>query len=268
MLSERAESVARAPWFEVSCCPTNVARTLASVAGYLVTANDDGIQLQQYASCEIDTRLADGSRLALRVDTAYPDEGRVRVTIIDAPAHPVTISLRIPQWARGRSTLAGVVIDADATTADLTREFEPGASFDLELPLVPRLTAPHRRMDALRGQVAVECGPLVLALEDVDLPPGLDVEHISVDTSCPPEFRPDGVHLALFAHQDEESAWPYAAAISPRVGRVDGRLTPYKDWGNRVLPPCACGFRSLRALPIASFRTGSTFFLTSLRRAC
>src|SRR5258707_14970044 len=33
-LIHRAESGLRAPWFEVSCCPTNVARTLASVGLY------------------------------------------------------------------------------------------------------------------------------------------------------------------------------------------------------------------------------------------
>ncbi|WP_354002945.1 glycoside hydrolase family 127 protein [Microbacterium elymi] len=44
-LSERAEATLRAPWFEVSCCPTNVARTLASLPGYLATADDGGIQL-------------------------------------------------------------------------------------------------------------------------------------------------------------------------------------------------------------------------------
>src|SRR5690606_7916457 len=43
-LSERAEASMRAPWFEVSCCPTNVARTLASLAGYVATTDGSGVQ--------------------------------------------------------------------------------------------------------------------------------------------------------------------------------------------------------------------------------
>ncbi|KHL02744.1 glycoside hydrolase family 127 protein, partial [Sinomonas humi] len=42
--SPRAASSLRAPWFEVSCCPTNVARTLASLAAYIATRTEDGIQ--------------------------------------------------------------------------------------------------------------------------------------------------------------------------------------------------------------------------------
>ena len=61
-LSHRAESGLRAPWFEVSCCPTNVARTLASVSLYFATASDDGIQLHQYGDYRVSTELAAGRR--------------------------------------------------------------------------------------------------------------------------------------------------------------------------------------------------------------
>lgn len=47
--SPRASSSLRSPWFEVSCCPTNVARTLARLAAYVATADDEGIQLHQFA---------------------------------------------------------------------------------------------------------------------------------------------------------------------------------------------------------------------------
>ena len=45
----------RAPWFEVSCCLPNIARLLASLSTYLVTADDDGLRIHQYADAEIDT---------------------------------------------------------------------------------------------------------------------------------------------------------------------------------------------------------------------
>ena len=53
--SKRASSSLREPWFLVACCPTNVARTLASLAAYLATADDDGIQIHQYADSRIRT---------------------------------------------------------------------------------------------------------------------------------------------------------------------------------------------------------------------
>ncbi len=49
----------RAPWYEVSCCPPNVSRTLAS-AGALMAAKDaDGLRLIQYAGAEISTSIDD-----------------------------------------------------------------------------------------------------------------------------------------------------------------------------------------------------------------
>ena len=41
-VSPRASSSLRAPWFEVSCCPPNVARTFASLAAYVATVDDAG----------------------------------------------------------------------------------------------------------------------------------------------------------------------------------------------------------------------------------
>ena len=70
--SPRASSSLRAPWFAVSCCPPNVARTLASLAAYVATTDDDGLQLHQYAPARIRTTLADGRRVELDVETAYP----------------------------------------------------------------------------------------------------------------------------------------------------------------------------------------------------
>ena len=64
-LSERAEATLRAPWFEVSCCPTNVSRTLASLPGYVATSDDGGIQLHQYTPMQLDTTLTDGQRVGL-----------------------------------------------------------------------------------------------------------------------------------------------------------------------------------------------------------
>ena len=77
MESKRASSSLREPWFLVACCPTNVARTLASLAAYLATADDGGIQIHQYADSRIATTLGDGRRVGVEVATGYPDDGTV-----------------------------------------------------------------------------------------------------------------------------------------------------------------------------------------------
>jgi len=127
--SVRAASSLRAPWFEVSCCPPNVARTLASLDAYLATADDDGVQLQQLAPAEVRTTLPDGRTVAFDVATAYPRDGVVEVRVVGAESRPWTLSLRVPAWADG-ATLEVPGEPARAvpagTPATVTRAFAPG----------------------------------------------------------------------------------------------------------------------------------------------
>ena len=105
-VSPRAQSSLRAPWFDVSCCPPNTARTFASLAAYLATADAAGIQLHQYAPASIRTTLADGQDVALDIATDYPRSGAVRVRVLTDAAEPWTLSLRVPAWAAGARLVA------------------------------------------------------------------------------------------------------------------------------------------------------------------
>ncbi|MFH9008521.1 glycoside hydrolase family 127 protein [Streptomyces afghaniensis] len=243
-VSPRADSGLRAPWFAVSCCPTNVARTLAQLPAYLATADDDGVQLHQYADAELATTLADGQGVALRVRTDYPSGGRVAVRISRSPARPWTLSLRVPAWTAGATAW---LVDPDGQrrtvapgTARLTRAFRPGDEIRLELPVAPRWTESDPRIDAIRGTVAVERGPLVYCAESADLPDGHDVDALRVDPSAEPEDGPDGTVVApgeLAAPADpHDTAWPYhplGRATAPTADPTGITLVPYHSWANR-----------------------------------
>jgi uncharacterized protein len=234
-LSERAEASMRAPWFEVSCCPTNVARTLASVAGYFATTDGAGVQLHQYGSYTVDTTLDDGERIALRVESEYPRDGSVRVVVLDAPARSVPISMRIPAWARGRAEVAvsGATTVPAGAVVTVECSFSAGDVIELRLPMEPRFSRAHPRIDAVRGQAAVERGPLVLALEDVDLPDDLDVEHVEIDPAFTPVDDVDGAIVGLRRRTAPEDEWPYEATAAQLGEFFTAKMRPYKDWANR-----------------------------------
>src|SRR5690606_30767305 len=158
-ISPRASSSLRAPWFEVSCCPPNVARTLAGLAAYVATVDDEGLQLHQYAPAEIRTTVA-GAPVALDVETGYPRDGVVRVHVRSDAAAPWTLSLRVPAWADGaRLVVDGAAEPAAPGTVRVRRAFRAGDVVELHLPVAPRFTAPDPRIDAVRGCLAVERGP-------------------------------------------------------------------------------------------------------------
>lgn len=247
--SKRAESSLRAPWFDVSCCPPNVARTFASLAAYVATVDDGGLQLHQYATSEVRAALPSGERVAVDVDTRYPAEGRVQVTVVDAPAGRWALTLRVPAWSPTatlrvddgpeRRVPAGVVAVPD---------LRAGSVVVLELDMAPRFLRPDDRIDAVRGCVAVQRGPEVLCVESVDLD-GRDVADLRVDASVAPREEGGRVVVRGVVVDHHARTWPYApedgspdarrsapagapADERAQVGR-DVALVPYHDWANR-----------------------------------
>lgn len=232
--SPRATSSLRAPWFEVSCCPTNVTRTVASLAAYLASVDDGGVQLHQYAPSTVRTELAPGRAVALTIRTEYPRTGHVVVTVDETPAEPWTLTLRVPSWAEGATlTVDGASRTAAPGYVRIERQFRAGDEVQLDLPVQPRWTWPDPRVDAVRGQVAVERGPVVLALESVDL--GDDVAAVRVLTDRTPVDEDGRVSVAVRTATPPEDGWafrrsPVHETESP-VRTVP--LVPYQDWAER-----------------------------------
>ncbi|MFC5055373.1 glycoside hydrolase family 127 protein [Saccharothrix xinjiangensis] len=235
--SPRASSSLRAPWFEVSCCPTNLARTLASLAAYVATADDEGVQLHQYAGGTVEQELPGGRAVRLVVATGYPADGEVRVRVDSDDERPWTLTLRVPGWAVDGATLTvgGTTRPVGPGAVAERRSWRRGDEVVLRLPVAPRFTHPDPRIDAVRGCVAVEQGPLVLAVESVDVP-GLDtVDHLRVDPSAPPRAVDGRVVVRCARVTPPEPGWPYRAAPPPVEARgfEDVPLVPYYTWANR-----------------------------------
>ncbi|GAA4666369.1 glycoside hydrolase family 127 protein [Frondihabitans cladoniiphilus] len=232
-VNARALSSLRAPWFEVSCCPTNVARTLASVELYFATKTHDGIQLHQYGSYDVRTTLKSGIPVSFSVVSGYPTEGRIVVTAREATPSAVSVTLRIPAWAdHADLAVAGEPVErVTGSSIAVTRVFEAGESIVLDLPMDARWVAPDPRIDAVRGAVAVERGPLVLCLEEHD--GGATVNDAVVDTSGPLTTTEAGAEVTLeHALHDDDQGWPYGSTATVREERGRASLRPYATWAN------------------------------------
>lgn len=242
-VNARAEGGTRAPWFEVSCCPTNVARTFASLPAYVAAVDSSGdgstdgdvAVLMQYA----DGRAVIGD-VVLDVRTHYPDDGLIRITVLEAPDAESTLRLRVPAWASD-----AVLTEPGAEShpvapgwADVRRAFVSGDVVTLDLRFAPRFTFPDPRIDAVRGTVAVERGPLVLCLESTDLPGDATIDDVSVDTTSAPIASGDGASVtAIVADPDERTpgALPFTSAPATplRAGATELALVPYHRWAER-----------------------------------
>jgi DUF1680 family protein len=118
-----------------------------------------------------------------------------------------------------------------------------------------RLTEPEDRIDAVRGCVAVERGPLVYAVEQVDQPDGVVVDDLRLDLSAPvrTEHRADllsgvtVVHAGGVSRSRTADAWPYRSATGGPGTDAPGTdapgqqvpvvAVPYFAWANRGIGP-------------------------------
>jgi uncharacterized protein len=208
----------RHTWHPVACCPPNTMRLLATIHQYIATIDRDGIQLHQYTSATIHWADPSGAPVELRVRTRYPWEGIVDVEVVRTSSEEWTLSLRIPAWAAA-ATLDGVPVPAGGYTR-LTRSWRAGDHAVLAIDLAPRLTAPNPRIDAVRGCLAVERGPVVYCIEQVDLPAHIDLPDIRLDAS---------VALADAGPIDGLAGLP-GIAVSATVDALDGwKQREYRD---------------------------------------
>jgi DUF1680 family protein len=238
----------RKSWFHCACCPPNVMRTLASLEHYVVLSSPDEVRVHQYITGTYAAAVAAGLA-RLGVETEYPWEGRVRVVVDSTPGGVWGLGLRIPHWADG-STLT---VNGEQVTArprdgwlTLTRQWSAGDELVLDLPLDVRFTWADSRVDATRGAVALERGPLVYCLEAVDNP-GQRLDDIMIDTSSAPVVTHEGSLLGgvttiraegVRRRRADTSWWPYSSCAADNGSGSQRQLTallavPYFVWGNR-----------------------------------
>ena len=134
-------------------------------------------------------------------------------------------------------------------TIELTRAWSAGDRLVLNMAIPARATIPDPRIDAVRGTIALERGPLVYAIEDADLPAGTSVESLEVEPSPSLETAVRSepglgeltwLSLDVTIRRDPPgSRWPYrhrqtapTNAVPARTARV--RALPYFAWGNRA----------------------------------
>ncbi len=242
---------ARQPWYACACCPPNIARLLLSMTGYAYGTSSGGVWVHQFLPGEVEACLPDGQALRLQVETDYPWDGTVRLTIQDAPAQPLTLHLRVPAWAAGasyrieREGNAGRPVAAAAGAYVRPRRvWRPGTVVHVTLPMPARLIGSHPRVQANTGRAALARGPLIYCLESLDHP-GVDVDRLALlpTERLRPVPAPDlpggltaltGTAAVLEQRRASNDLYAPLDARPPRAAG-DAPLTaiPYFAWANR-----------------------------------
>lgn len=232
------------------CCPTNLMRATASMHGYLYSTSDEGLWVHHYGANRADIQLSDSCRVRLHVETDYPWDGRVTMTLEEVTAdREFAIRMRVPGWAKDAVLTVNGNNMPDKPTpssyAVVSRRWKSGDTMQLDLPMPVRLIASNPRIEQTRGQVAVARGPIVYCLESTDLPKSLGLSQIRLPYRPQWTVRHDrellgGVTVLeteALVVQELDSAGPlYGDIPSAAPERLKIQLIPYFAWNNRGEP--------------------------------
>jgi DUF1680 family protein len=179
----------RSEWFGCACCPSNLARLIPQVSGYMYTHTDDEIYLGLYGSSRTEIPLAGGD-VTIEQKSDYPFDGSVRLKIEPSIDQQFALKLRIPTWARERFVpgqlyhyidalepkwtlkINGKSVDASPAKgfATVERTWKAGDTVELDLPMPIRYSKAIDQVQANRDRIAITRGPLVYCAEQADNP--------------------------------------------------------------------------------------------------
>jgi DUF1680 family protein len=245
----------RNPWYDTDCCPPNLERTFASLPGYFYSTSNDGIYAHLYDNSELNWHLEDGTGLKITQKTNYPWDGSVEIGVTPAQATEFTFYLRIPGWANGaRATVNGQ--EAPGAKAGeylpIRRKWSAGDLVQLKMEMKPKLIEANAHVVEDAGRVAVQRGPLVYCMEQMDQPNGVALADVALDLGHKPtgefhsEFRSDLLG-GVMVLQHEGAVYEYGSSrdalystyspAPPKSRVVPLTFIPYYAWANREQTP-------------------------------
>jgi len=218
----------RVEWYETSCCPTNLVRFLPSIGNYIYAVTTEGIVANQYASGEAMLELSGGGAIRLRQTTNYPWEGSIALDVqpLQGSAKFV-LRLRVPEWCKSyRVAINGQIPPSGLTKLEkgylvIDRTWQAGDRIVLELDMPVEKMHARDEVEADRGRVALQRGPVVYCLEQTDNP-GVEYDGCELPRS------------AAFAavHQSELLGGVTVLSGCGEDGQ-EYHLVPYYAWDNR-----------------------------------
>jgi DUF1680 family protein len=183
-VSYRETEPARSGWFECSCCPTNLARLLPSLPGYVYAQKDGAVFVNLFVSSTASLLIRD-QPVSIIQQNRYPWEGRLLFTISPASPQSFSIDVRIPGWVNGQEipsdlysfvhhsagdpeiTVNGQQVNykMDHGYAVVERNWKKGDRLEVYLPMEVRKVIANPLVAADRGKVALQRGPIVYCAE-------------------------------------------------------------------------------------------------------
>lgn len=232
----------RQKWFGVACCPPNIARTLASLGEYIYFTKNQDLWINMFVSGKTTLNTESGN-LTITQKTRFPFEGSIQIHLESEIKESTGIALHIPSYAANYQ----ITIDGNLVQPKIEKGYaylegiwtNTNINITFDMPAKFTYANPEVRADA--GKVAIEKGPLVYCLEEIDN--GDRLSGVYVNTTQPLEEQFDesllgGTSVIMakgrkitYQGWDEHTLY---GETPPVYEDVTLKYIPYCYWGNRT----------------------------------
>jgi uncharacterized protein len=210
----------------INCCQSSGPRGMAIIPTFAATTDADGIVVNLYDAGTANLRLRSGNEVKLKIDTMYPADGKIVISVNPAEAGEFSAKLRIPDWCKNATIK---IVDEPAISlasavdyVEIKRTWEPGDKIELILPLEPRvILGRHKNAE----MIALMFGPLVLAA-DADLMGVANLDDLSVDS-----YDVRALGASCRPAPEKFKTWAGALMFVLKSAPKEIRLVPFADAG-------------------------------------
>lgn len=241
----------RQPWFGCACCPSNICRFIPSLPGYVYAVHNKDVYVNLFMSNTSELNV-EGKKVTLAQTTEYPWNGDIRVSVSPKGKQNFTLKIRIPGWVQGEVVPSNlysftdnkqlnysVKVNGETFRSNLdkgyfaiNRLWKKGDVVDVHFDMEPRTVKANSKVEADRGKISVERGPLVYCAEW----PDNDFSVLSVFMNRKPEFTVERKPELLYGIDElKTQAQTLGYDETGRLVTKDVTLTliPYYAWAHR-----------------------------------
>jgi len=231
---------ARSGWFECSCCPTNIARFLPSLPGYIYAQRGKDTFINLYISGSAKLKI-DGQDVIIDQKNNYPWNGLLNFNVVPQAQQEFTLRFRLPGWARNQAIPSGLYTFANEVHSPITikingkavkyavesgyavirKSWKPNDKVQIDLPMpVRKIMASERVKDDI-GKTALQKGPVIFCAEWKDNGGKVSNLVMSPNARFKAQFEPRMLGGVDVLKSDEITAIPYYAWAN----RGEGEMT-------------------------------------------
>lgn len=208
----------RQPWYRTACCPSQISRFLPSIGNYIYLVSNNSIWVNLYigSSTCLDYR---GQQIKIKQLTDYPWSGKVKFEITSNKSFNANLKFRIPNWCKQYELAYNghtEIVNTDLGYATINHNWKNGDIVELNLNMPIELVEADPKVKADIGKKAVQRGPIVYCIEQVD---NLLFDEATITSDM--------------TFEDSYNEELHVVEIVGKSGTKNLKFVPYYAWDNR-----------------------------------